>query len=249
MKSLLKELDIKIVILSRSRSDTITTHKLLPSFIEVLVPESQKDLYKAKVANPVITTPDDIVGLGKLRNWCIDNFKEQTIIMLDDDITKCYCLTGYRTKAIRDPEVVLEVILNAAIMAKDLGVGCFGFSQTDIRKYNATQPFDLCTWVGGIIGVIGKGIRFRNDKFKVDIDFVLQNLLTKRIIWQDTRYYFFQLRDNNAGGNSDFRTKENYIQSTKTLKDKWGKYLKISNKHASQLKITLNVKRRQSIKL
>lgn len=104
MENLLKELDLKIVILSRSRSNVITTHKLLPSYIEVLVPESQKAQYEAKVPNPIITTPDDVKGLGKLRNWCIDNFKERTIVMLDDDITKCYCLSGYRTNSIKDPD-------------------------------------------------------------------------------------------------------------------------------------------------
>lgn len=248
MQNLLKELGIKIVILSRSRYDTITTHNLVPDYIEVVVPESQKELYQQKISNPIITTPNDIKGLGMLRNWCLDNFKEETIIMLDDDILKCYCITGKRAKAFTKDKV-LEVLVNTAIMAKDAGCGVFGFTQTDIRKFNGTMPFNLCTWVGGVIGVIGKSIRFRNDKFKVDIDFCLQNLLTNRIIWCDNRYYFIQYRDNNKGGNSEFRTAKDYEQSTKSLKEKWGKYITVKHGKGSQISIKLNVDRKQDIKL
>lgn len=42
MKDLLKRLDVKILILSRSRFNSITTNKLLPNFVEILVPETQK---------------------------------------------------------------------------------------------------------------------------------------------------------------------------------------------------------------
>ena len=135
-------------------------------------------------------------------------------------------------------------------MAKDAGVGCFGYTQTDIRKYNGTAPFTLCTWVGCVIGVIGKGIQFRNDKFKVDIDFCLQNLMINRIIWCDNRYYFSQARDNNSGGNSLFRNQEEYEKSCQSLKEKWGSYINIKNdKHRSQISISLNVKRKQSLDL
>lgn len=155
MQNLLKDLGIKIVILSRGRWSTITTTQLLPDYIEVLVPESQKELYQKAVSNPIITTPDDILGLGMLRNWCIDNFKEETVIMVDDDIMYCYCITGPKAKRM-DKEETLEVLVNTAIMAKDAGCKCFGYTQCDIRKYKGTDPFTLCTWVGGIIGLSEK---------------------------------------------------------------------------------------------
>lgn len=245
---MLKDLDIKIVILSRSRYDSITTTKLLPEYIEVVVPESQKELYKHKIKNPIVTTTDNIIGLGKLRNWCLDNFSEETIIMLDDDITCFYCLTGAKSKRITEPDVILEILVNTAIMAKDIKTNCFGFSQTDIRKYKATDPFNLCTWVGGVIGVIGKNQRFRNDKYKVDIDFCLQSLLNKRIVFQNCMYWAAQMRDNNIGGNSEFRTSEEYNKSLDSLKEKWGNYVKVYEKH-SQKQIKLNVGRKQVIKL
>lgn len=248
MQNLLKDLGIKIVILSRSRYDIMTTQNLVPDWVEVVVPESQKDIYAKHISNKLITTPDNVKGLGMLRNWCLDNFKEETIIMLDDDIINCYCLTEKKARKMTKDKVI-EILINTAIMAKDAGCGVFGFTQTDIRKYNGTEPFRLCTWVGGVIGVIGKSLRFRNDKFKVDIDFCLQNLLFNRIVWCDNRYYFIQYRDNNKGGNSEFRNSQDYEKSTQSLKDKWGDYIKIKKGKGSQISIKLNVPRKQNIKI
>lgn len=248
MKNLLKDLGIKIVILSRGRADIITTTNILPEWVDVVVPQSQKEEYEKHIKNPIITTPDDVIGLGVLRNWCIDNFEEETVIMVDDDIFVCYCISGYRARRVKHDKLI-EIIVNTAIMAKDAGVGVFGFTQSDIRKFNGTEPFTLCSWVGGVIGVIGKETRFRNDKFKVDIDFCLQHLLTDRFILVDNRYYFAQYRDNNKGGNSEFRSKDSYEQSTKSLKDKWGKYVQIRHGKGSQISIKLNVPRKQNIKL
>lgn len=242
----LKNYDIKIVILSRGRYNTIKTHKLFPEWIEVVVPDNEIELYKEKISNPLIPIPHELEGLGKVRNWCLDNFKEETLIMVDDDIDRCYCLTEKHARNISDKEELVQIIINTAIMAKEIGTHCFGFSQTDIRKYKGYEPFTLNSWVGCVIGVIGRDYRFRNDKYKVDIDFCMQNLLIDRITFVDNRYYFIQNRDNNTGGNSIFRNQEEYNKSVESLKEKWGRFLKIS-KNKSQISIKLNVKRRQDI--
>lgn len=248
MKNLLKDLDLKIVIISRGRYDSITTHELVPDFIEVVVPNSEVELYKEAIPNPVIGIDDDIIGLGKLRNHIMDKFEENTVIMLDDDLLYVYNLENPKAVRHDNPETVLWILINASVMANDLGVGVFGFSQVDIRKYSSAEPFKLTGWVGGVIGVIGKDIRFRNDKFKVDIDFCLKNLYEHRILWIDNRYYFAQRRDNNKGGNSAFRTKADFDDSVNKLKRKWGKYLKVSE-NKSQISIAINVSRKQPIVL
>ncbi len=245
-KSYLKKLNVRILILSRSRYNSITAHKILPEYIEILVPESQKSLYEKSVNNPIITVPDNIKGLGSLRNWVLDHFSEKCIIMIDDDVKGCYSLMGSLSKRMSKDEII-EILISTYITANDSGCKVFGFSQTDIRKYNACDPFKLNTWIGGVIGIIGRDYRFRDDKFKVDIDFCLQNLLIHRIVWCDARYLFDQERDNNVGGNSDFRTEEEYFKSLDSLLKKWGKYIKISDTK-SQFKVRLKVKRRQRIK-
>lgn len=96
--------------------------------------------------------------------------------------------------------------------------------------------------------MIGKKYRFRNDKFKVDIDFVLQNLLVERIVWIDNRYYAINKKDNNVGGNSKYRTEAEFNRSVDSLEEKWGDCLKIKrNRYGSQMGISLNVKRKQVI--
>lgn len=232
--------------MSRSRSDSISTIDIVPEWVEVLVPDNEVALYRKTIKNPLLVIPHEIEGLGAVRNWVLDNFKEETVIMLDDDFACPYALTEEVSRRIEDPEEVVQILINTAVMAKDLGVHCFGFSQTDIRKYNGCEPFSLCTWVGGVIGVIGRKYRFRQDKFKVDIDFCLQNLLVDRIIFQDNRYKFTKKRDNNKGGNSAFRTEESFNQSIKSLQDKWGDCLNVGD-FKNQVKIRLNVKRRQPI--
>ena len=214
----------------------------------MLVPEAEKDAYKAQIKNPILTTPNEVKGLGRLRNWVLDNFDDETIIMVDDDITTMYCLTGEKTDRISDPNAVVQILINDAIMARDLGVHVFGFNQTDIRKFNGCEPFGLCGWVGCVIGVIGREYKFRDDAFKVDIDMCLQNLLVDRIIWIDYRYTFPQQRDNNTGGNSIFRTKELFDKSVESLKKKWGSAIRLSN-HKGQIHIQTNVGRKQNVKI
>jgi len=243
----LKEYDIKLLILSRGRSATITTHKVFPSWVEVLVPESEKELYEKSIDNPILTIPDKYEGLGQVRNWVLSHIKENTVVMIDDDIKYLYCLTGEKTKRVNDPDEVVQVVINTAVMANDLGVHCFGFAQTDIRKYKPTEPFRLCGWVGCVIGVIGRKYDFRDDKYKVDIDYCMKNLLVDRILWIDDRWLFSQERDNNVGGNSIFRTKEEYEKSTDSLCEKWKGFIK-KRMHKNQIRLTTNVGRRQVIK-
>lgn len=212
------------------------------------MPESEKGLYEAVIPNPVLVVPDFVKGLGKLRNWVMDHFDDETIVMIDDDILTMYCLTGARTRRISSPEEVVQIIINTAVMAHDLGVHVFGFSQTDIRKFNGCDPFSLTGWVGCVIGIIGRKYRFRDDPFKVDIDMCLQNMLVDRIIWMDTRYTFPQFRDNNVGGNSAFRTKEGFEKSVASLKKKWKGAISVRSLQ-NQIRIKINVGRKQSVKI
>ena len=108
-----------MIILSRGRSDNVTTVNILPDYIEMLVPESEKHLYEAKYPNPILTIPDDIMGLGRVRNWVLDNFKEKIIIMIDDDINKCYCISGLHARNIKDKDEMLQIAKWMKLVATD----------------------------------------------------------------------------------------------------------------------------------
>jgi len=215
------ENDLRIVILSRGRSSSIKSHKLFP-MATLTCPESEAGEY-GKTGLEIIPHPDGIQGLGRLRTWIRERFREEILIMADDDVIGVIYLGDLSPKEIRDPDYCYQVIINTAICAKDLGVSAFGFNQYgDVRKYLLNRPFVFNKWAGGVIGVIGREIPFlESHMFKVDVDFFLENLLRKRIVWIENRFCFRQVRDRNQGGNSLFRTEEKVQEEIAFLKHKW----------------------------
>jgi hypothetical protein len=214
-------LDVKTIIISRGRADTITSHAVFPH-AELWCPQSQIDQYE-KLGLKTVAVPDSIVGLGPVRNHVLDNCESRVVVMVDDDVEKMWCNVGLHGREELAAEALVE---NLALMAADLGVSCFGYAQAwDVRKYNASKPFSFSGWTGGVIGVVGRKHRFLSSKFKVDIDFCLTCLLHDRIILIDNRYAFVQKRRSNVGGNSEFRSKEGYERDTEYIRKKWGKHL------------------------
>jgi glycosyltransferase involved in cell wall biosynthesis len=240
-------MEIRKVIPSRSRWDSISTHNLLQDFT-LVVPESEKEKYQ-HIQDPV-TIPDEIKGLGAVRNWILNHFQEECIIMFDDDIRIVENLQNYSPLTITDPEQIEWIIQNTAWNAYEAGAHIFGWSQKgDVRKYRPDRPFSFTNWVGTAIGVIGREYSFiENNKLKVDADICLQALLKDRFIWNDERYYFRNMKDGNTGGNSFWRNEETVLKEIEYLKKKWGKWIKIGQVK-SKRSLSLTVKRQQSIKL
>lgn len=167
--------------------------------------------------------------------------------MFDDDITSCNCMIGPRYYRLSRNDIT-QLLINTALTARDLGVCSFGFNQAwDIRKYSPFEPFRLNTWVGGVVGIVSREIRW-DEKLtcKCDIDYSLQNLLKQRILWVDQRHSFVQKRDKNLGGNSLYRTQDTIDAERKCLKRKWGSHINFSNVKTTQ-RTTISVNRKQSI--
>lgn len=248
--AVLAYLDIAFFILSRGRAKTIADKSLaiMPDYFKVLVPESQRGDYMAAGVSEdrIVTTPDDIQGLGALRNWVLDHTACQMVVMADDDFDKLYCFDDEKTRNVISEDEVSQILLSNAVMAKDAGVSVFGFTNKDIRSYYPQDPFTIMGTVSAYIGINGRQFRFLDDKFKVDYDYSLQALLVDRIVWIDHRYGFTQARDNNGGGNAEFRTQVGYQQSVDKLEKRWGSALKISW-YKSQLKIGMTFHRRQQL--
>lgn len=245
--SSLKHLGIRILVPSRGRSEVARTQRILPDWVEFVVPKSQESDYRKAIDNPLILIPDEINTLGTTRNYILDSIEEETIIMLDDDIFKMYCLTGENTKEVKDPEEVIQVLVNTAIMAKEAGARVFGFSQSDIRKYKGHSPFSMCTWLGTVIGVIGRKYRFLDGRNKVDVDYCLQNLLVERIVWCDCRYWFRNNKNAVKGGTSETKTQDSEKADYDFLEKRWGEYVKRAKNGKSNRKLRLNVERKQKL--
>lgn len=236
---------MKVVVFSRGRADTIQTHYLMP-YAVVAVPESEAEAYRKRVTeNEIITYPDSVVGVGRTRNWLIDNIDADIQVQVDDDIQYLTLLTGYSPVSIKDPQYILDVFENSANMALDLGVSMFIYNQIpDVRKYRHFEPFKLVGWGGCAIGVIGKDFKFTEETVsKVDVDFALQHLAKERVLWCDFRYSFAQIREKNKGGSSLFRTKDTIKRDCDYLKNKWGGHIGFKMQKTN-LSTSISVKRK-----
>lgn len=220
----------------------MTTHKYLPEATLVVVEAEAKKYEKFMMEMKFI--PENINGMGSIRNWILNNFKEEIIFMADDDMQGVWCNVGREGKLISNSETISQIIRNTARCAKDTGVKLFGFSQAwDTRQYRGNKPISLCGWVGAFFGVIGREIVFDEvNKLKVDIDYCLRQLLKNRIIYIDKRYAFKQLRDTNIGGNAKLRSADLKNEEIERLKRRWGKYFNYKRTNTGE-KVNIRVER------
>lgn len=250
VKPWLTDDDIKFLIITNGRSDTISSHKLFP-FATIVCPEEQMKDYE-HCGLPMVGTPNDLKGIGYVRNWCLMKFAStKVIIMIDDDITEVNRVDSIHKTIYKDPADVYALIYQTAQCAYDAGAPVFSWNQQqgDTRKYQPNEPFSLNKWCGTIIGVIdldGKGHRmFCNNKCKADIDYCLQSLLDERITWVDNRISFICGRDKNKGGTQKFKTQEMVDAEIAYLKDKWGDLISFKP-NKGNYSASMKVKRHQS---
>lgn len=243
-------LTMRVVIMSRSRAASVTSHRLFPS-ATLVVPESQVRDYTAQAALPrnIVAIPDEVRGISRVRNWILRRFEETAIVMADDDLMACRSLVALRPKALL-PEEIMAMVETTAYCAAGAGAGIFGWNQrADPRLLARNRPIAFTHWVGGVVGVVGREPRW--DELltcKCDIDACLRELLERRIVWQDARFCFEQERDTNLGGNSLFRTEERIRAERRYLKSKWKAHIRFEE-YKSQDRVSIHVDRRQTVSL
>lgn len=251
----INENSLRVVIPSRKRVKLLRAGALrLFPYATVTVAESEATayapLFKDGVANLVLH-PDDVTGIGPIRQWVLDNFDDEAILFVDDDVHKLVVLTGYHQMNITSPANALAIAENAAIIARTMGAPVFGFSQSwDVRKFTPTNPFLLNSWAGGVIGVIGRELRYDTGLLlRADIDFCLQALQRKRITFIDDRFSFVHRRWGMTGGNALHRSAERSLEEIDYLQRKWGECLAVRQVKTTT-RLVIQVRRRQgSIRL
>lgn len=224
---------MRVAIPSRGRANSISKNTLsvFPDAL-VCVAESEADAYRA-VSDNVITHPDDVSGMGPLRQWMLDNL-EGDLFMVDDDVDGMFSMMGAAGwRRITDPRVALAHVENTALCAREAGAHVFGCNQgRDARVFRPTKPISLTGWVGGAIGVIGRDRDLRYEPsllLRADIDYCLQSLRKHRIIWQDARFSFSQIRFTGSGGNAINRSGDQHAREIAYLQRKWGAHLQVKH--------------------
>lgn len=247
---------LRVVIPSKGRQQVIgrAALRLFPG-ATVTVAESEMESYAA-IADPggrrligedrLIPHPDDVSGIAPIRQWVLDHFDEECIVMVDDDVYELVFLVHYVPRKMSDPAVVQQVVYNAANVAQGIGAPVFGFNQAwDVRKFKPYEPFTLNSWAGGVIGIIGRDLRYDlNLRLRADIDFCLQALLHKRLTFIENRFSFMHRRFGLAGGNAGNRSSRRNEEELAYLKRKWGEHLQVDDKKTTT-RLSINVPRRQ----
>jgi len=235
--------------MSRGRANRVTTHKLVPH-ATLVVPEDEADAYRAAgYTQPIVTIPPALIGVSVVRNWIVHRFEEEVVLMYDDDVSACRTIAGLLNRNL-SPIETEAMVENVAWSAKGAGARLFGWNQRpDPRVLQRNDPFSVVHWCGGVVGVVGKEVRWDELlRFKCDIDCCLGELLNNRILWHESRFCFLQARDKNLGGNSRFRSPERIEAEKRYLKSKWKAHIVISE-YQSQDSVKMRVERRQSVSL
>ena len=241
-----KSVDMVMVIVSRKRAQMLSqkSAKFFPSAKICIAFEEVDEYLEYFPESRLVGHPNDIVGTGPVRQWVLDNFKNNIVVMIDDDIDVCYSQVGFKKRRIEDWRTIEALVERTAIAAKDSGARFFGYAVGSIPfSYEPFDPFSLCTWSDGVIGIIGKEVRYdTNLKLREDVDFALKTLQKDRYVFIDTRFLFSHDRFTASGGNSAVRTESRHEQEMLHLKKKWKNHIKIK-KVKGTYKTTLNVER------
>lgn len=235
------EIEIKVVIPSKGRANTITTHKHIANAIVCV---AQSELKEYKKFHPDIefsTHPDNVIGLGPKREWIRKKFGN--VMMIDDDILGMNRLTAKKGERSRlDPETAYWIIQQCGNLAKLAGCYLFGFNTyvTPI-SYIGTQPFDSRGFVNGAAMGLLKGsdkIKFHPDiKVNHDIYITGLNAFFYRKAFIDNRYCITQDGiGNKVGGAASARTREAELNDLNILKKCFGTAIKESSPKDTSVK-------------
>ena len=220
---------MKIVIPSKGRPGVIGQKalRLFPDAL-VCVGADEADAY-AKVSNNLLVHPPEVTGIGPLRQWILDNVEDRTVVMVDDDVRTIVSQVGFKARRFDDADTARAIVERLAILAEDAGARVFGFYQGGgPLNYSNARPFSFNHWVGGLVGVVGRELRYDTSLIlRADIDFCLQSLLRDRIIMLDCRYCFIHTRFAGTGGNAVNRSSERHAREIAYLLRKWGPYLDV----------------------
>lgn len=224
---------ITVVIPSKGRP---TCHRAVALFEDpvLCVPEEEEASYaEAHPKTRKLLHPNDLVGLGRVRQWVLDQVSTECVFMVDDDVNGLWSIVGQRAREITRVESIMAVIQNTAEVARAAGTCLFGFSHTiDTRHFSPYRPFTFTGYVNGFaMGIIGREIRFDAElDTKQDIDFSLQVLHRKRFLWKDLRFGFRNDKwFRRTGGNAGIRTSATVARDIARLNMKWGDAIRVEH--------------------
>lgn len=221
-----------VFIPSRKRTRMIADNPLL-SVANVYVHESEVGTYQQALG---LSCPcvigHDFDRMPKIMNGILDlgwaDPDCKVVLRLDDDMRGLrWTFTRGRPKDHKDPQFLLRVIWQTAIVCMDLGAGVFGYN-TSPKPYarNCMQPFLLRNVVfGNCFGVVDRRLRSHTDLLTMeDMDLCLASLRDTSMILTDQRWHPIdggQGVGHVVGGVADTRTSERHDADLRLLEKHW----------------------------
>lgn len=230
---------MKIFIPTFGRSDYQVTWENLPHAVKfrtrLVVQYREENRYDEKY--PLIVLPDNIRSIGPTRQWLIDNFPDEKILMLDDDLDFAVRRSDEPTKFRAATERDMLLLLDNIQLVMDEGYKMVGVSGREGANRDTSQ-FKTITRQLRVHALDAgffkeKNIRFDRIPFMEDFDATLQLLelgYANRVL---NGWVHNQRGGSNApGGCSVTRTIAAHNEAAKELKRLHPKYVRVVEKES-----------------
>jgi hypothetical protein len=200
------------------------------------VKESELQDYLDAGANgdQVLIVPENLNGIGPIRNFILRQFPGEMVIISDDDIET---FKDIRTRKIRK-HITNAELAEYALTAKRLGAKIFGFVQQNAFQKDPYKIIRFSGMVEGIVGVVDNSFEFPEHLTMVDAENSLLRIIEDRIVVIFNQEVMHG--KNTPGGNA----KNRYVRERERL-DMLRRYFPLIDvKHAGKTeKVVINVKR------
>lgn len=215
---------MKIVVPSYKRSGDVPTRKTIPDCI-LAVHEFEYNDYKKEQGGEFLVIPDNLRGnIAKVRNYILDNIKDDKIVMLDDDVKAVGYFENYKPFIMKYNKI-LDFLDMGYNMCEELGSKLWGINlQSDPKFYRIFAPISL---LGAVLGTFSchykPTLRYDENLFlNEDYDFFLKNIKKYRKVLRFTKYHYIADHLNKKGGCGAYRLKDTEIEQAKIMKKRWG---------------------------
>jgi glycosyltransferase involved in cell wall biosynthesis len=212
---------------SYKRAKGLKTHLLLPSVV-YCVGESEAEEYQQQGVN-VMVCPDRVNGnIARARNWILDQYAEQNVLLIDDDIAKIglWESVGARckSKALEIDEIE-EFIELGFLMCAEFGARMWGINAvSDKGAYKEYIPFACKSYISGSLsGFIKPELRYDESMpLKEDYDMTIQQCNRYRKVLRFNMVHMIKNDHGNLGGCAKYRTMQREKEQFALLQKKWG---------------------------
>lgn len=243
---------MKIMIPTYKRVDNQITLKSIPKDLlklTYLVCYEEEELHLKKYNINLIVLPQGIRGIGAKRQYIVDNYPQEHILFIDDDLSFLKRKNG-ETKLEKIKDNQFKELYDWILMCLEKGFGIVGCSAQggNNRFPNKFTYFGRIWAIYGINTKILNKHNIRYDQIEVMEDFyVVLDLLRwgyRSII--NTEFAHGQKASNQAGGCSETRTYEIQKQSALLLSLKHEPFVNVVKKKS---KNWVNMEERYDVKI